>query len=242
MVIVNFLTAILNFIFPPRCYLCNKFLEGEDGLCFECLSKINFISKPRCEICGFPFEFSLSSKNHKLLCPNCIKKAPKFDKCISAVRYDEISKKIILPFKHCDKTLYAKFMAKLMNTVGHEIISDSDIIIPVPIHLSRMLKRKYNQASLIARLIAKQNNKTFMYYNLIRVVATQSQGHLSPAQRKKNVSSAFTIRHPELLKGKNVLLIDDVYTTGATVNECAKILKFCGVKKVYVLTFARVAK
>lgn len=242
MVIQKFIKSIIDFIFPPQCYVCKKILEGEDGLCFECLSKINFISKPMCEVCGFPFEFKLSNKNNHLICPRCIKQPPRFARCVSAVRYDEVSKKIILPFKHGDKTNFAKFMAKVMCLTGKNLINDADVIIPIPIHFTRMLKRKYNQASLLSKLIGKQMKKEVLYSTLLRKIATKSQGHLSTKERKSNVSGAFCVKYPEKIKGKKVLLIDDVFTSGATVNECTKVLKKNGAKQVYVLTFARVIK
>ncbi len=242
MVIGNILNSIVNFVFPPQCYVCKKILESEDGLCFECLSKINFITKPRCSCCGIPFEFNIEGKNKKLLCPKCMLKYYRFDECISSVRYDDISKKIILPFKHGDRTNFAKFMAKIMYTSGKSIIEKSDIIIPVPIHFTRMLKRKYNQSSLLCKFIGKRSNKPVLYSLLIRKHATASQGHFSLTQRKQNILGAFTIKNPDKIKGKNILLIDDVFTTGATVNECSKILKQNGANKVYVLTFARAVK
>ncbi len=242
MVIQKFFKSLVDFIFPPQCYVCKKILKDEDGLCFECLSKINFISKPMCECCGYPFEFKISSSKYDLLCPRCLMHTHKFDKCVSVVRYDETSKKIILPFKHGDKTQLAKFMAKLMCVSGKKLIADSDVIIPVPIHFTRMLKRKYNQASLLCNFIARQYNKKVLYSTLLRNVATKSQGHMSLFQRKHNVSGAFIVRHPEQIKGKSVLLIDDVFTTGSTVDECAKVLRKNGAKKIFVLTFARVVK
>ncbi len=242
MVIKKFLKFVIDFIFPPQCYVCKKILEGEDGLCFECLSKINFITKPRCEICSFPFEFNLSNTNNHLICPKCLNKPPKFDKSISVVHYDEISKKIILPFKHGDKTNFAKFIAKLMYMSGKDLINEADVIIPVPIHFLRMLKRKYNQTSFISKIIGKKSKKQVLYSTLIRKVATKSQGHLSAKARKLNVLGAFKVKNPNKIKGKKIILIDDVFTSGATVNECAKILKRNGARKVFVLTFARVIK
>ena len=236
---------VIDFVFPPQCLVCGKILHGEDGLCFQCLTKINFITNPKCSCCGRPFEViskstsTISRKEQKnLLCPKCMIKKHKFDKCVSAVRYDETSKKLILPFKHGDKTQLANFLGKIMNTAGRELLTETDLIIPVPIHFTRLLKRKYNQASLIGNTISKLSNKPIRHRILIRTTATASQGHLSPKQRKQNISGAFDVKHMEEIKGKTILLVDDVYTTGATVDECAKTLKKYGAKKVFVLTFA----
>ncbi len=243
MVIRTFLSKIINFIYPPQCFLCKKILYNEDGICFDCLSKFDFVSEPRCDRCGYPFEFATKTKhNKKLLCPNCIKALPKFNKCISSVKYNDASKKILLPFKHGDKTGYAKFIAKIMSSTGTQLLEKSDFIIPVPIHISRMMKRKYNQSSLIVSFISKHSNKPALYNTLIRSKATQSQGHLSPRQRKQNVANVFIVNNPSQIIGKNIILIDDVFTSGATVNECAKALKKAGAKDINVLTFARVVK
>jgi len=239
-IILKIIHKIIDFIFPPQCYICKEMLHGENGLCFKCISKINFITNPKCYYCGRPFEFKLSQneKSKHLLCAKCLTKKPKFDRCISAVRYDNISKKLILPFKHNDKTQLANLMGKIMFNTGKELLKETDIIIPIPIHFTRLLKRKYNQASLIGNIISKLSKKEIQHNNLVRIVATKSQGHLNQEQRKQNIHNAFTVRNPKNIKGKTILLIDDVYTTGVTANECAKTLKKHGAKKVFVLTFA----
>ncbi len=243
MVILKYLwDSVINFIFPQQCCICKSYLGMDGAVCANCLAKLDFISNPKCECCGLPFEFKLKNAKQKLLCPNCIKKPYKFDKAISSVKYNEFSKKIILPLKHGDKTQYAKFIANIMTMSGRDIATDSDFIIPVPIHLTRMLKRKYNQASLIANHLSKVYKKPVLYSTLIRSKSTPSQGHLSERERKQNVSGVFSVKHSERIKGKNILLIDDVFTTGATVNECAKILKKAGANKIFVLTFARAIK
>ncbi len=234
--------SIINFIFPQQCCICKDFLGIDGAICLSCVSKFDLITEPKCSCCGFPFEFKIKDSNKALLCPKCLKKSFKFDKACAAVRYDDFSKKLILPLKHGDKTQYAKSIANLMARCGTELAKQSDYIIPVPIHLTRMLKRKYNQASLICTHLSKIYSKPVLYTTLLRSKSTQSQGHLSSQERKKNVSGVFVIKNNSEIKGKNILLIDDVFTTGATVNECAKVLKQNGVKKVFVLTFARVVK
>ena len=233
--------SIVNFIFPQQCCICKNYLSVDGSFCLSCAGKFNLITNPKCACCGLPFEFKLKTKK-ELLCPKCLKKSYKFDKAVSAVRYDEFSKKIILPLKHGDKTQYAKSIATMMSVSGRTLANQSDFIMPVPIHITRMLKRKYNQASLIVSYLSKIYSKPVLYTTLLRVKATQSQGHLSTSERKQNVSGVFAVKHPDKIKGKNILLIDDVFTTGATVNECAKILKKNGANKVFVLTFARVVK
>ena len=241
----NFFNKLVNYIFPAQCIICKNIIENNDGICFECLKEIEFISEPRCAYCGFPFEIMYPNEKTKskyFVCPKCLEKKPKFDKSLSVVRYNDASKKIILPFKHADRTNYAKIMGKMMASTLSPFKEKFDIIMPVPLHLKRMVKRKYNQSALLANVIAKILKKPVVYNSLVRTKFKESQGHLSLKDRKLNVKEAFKIKNPLKVKGKNVLLVDDVLTTGATLNECAKILKKAGAKKVIAITFARVVK
>ena len=152
--------------------------------------------------------------------------------------YDDVSKRLILPFKHADRTDMTPFLAQQLLTFGKEQIDKCDIIIAVPLHVSRLRQRKYNQALLLAQYIARKTHKTLLPDTLVRVRATKSQGHDSATQRKKNVHKAFAVRAREDLKGAKVLLIDDVRTTGATLDACSIALRKVGVKEVHVLVLA----
>ena len=230
----------INFLFPPKCIICKNYLIDGNSLCHNCLKKFTFISSPMCNCCGYPFEMKVRENKKSYTCPTCIKKGYKFDKCRSAVIYNDFSKQIILPFKHNDATHFADLISNIMINAGSKLIQDADFLIPVPIHFTRLLKRKYNQSSLICNIISKAYNKEVLYSALKRKTATISQGHLSKKSRENNLKNVFKVNNANLIKDKTILLIDDVFTTGATVNECAKTLKLAGVKKVYVLTFARV--
>ena len=195
-----------------------------------------------CRFCGFPFKFYDNNKNYEsLICLNCLTHKPVFDKSISVLKYDEVSKQIILPFKHRDKTILKNFIADLMFKFGKDIIYRADFIVPVPISLTRLLKRKYNQSALIASVLCKKSNKPYLEA-LKRIKFNKSQGHLPKKDRIANVKNCFVMKEKFLSKihGKNILLIDDVFTTGATVNECAKVLKENGVNQVFVLTLCKV--
>jgi ComF family protein len=174
-----------------------------------------------------------------LACPKCLKRKPRFDRHISVMRYGEVARSIILPLKHGDKTQPAKFIARLMLARGRDLVDTCDIIMPVPIHFRRLLKRKYNQAGLIANFIGKWSKKPVSHCNLKRVKATDSQGHKNAKERARNVRGAFKALKPSLVKGKKILLVDDVFTTGATLSECARELKRAGAAKVYCLTMAK---
>lgn len=229
---------LIDFAFPARCLLCGEVMLGEDGICAACFNLIDFVDEPMCRLCGRPFEFE-AEKGVRLICPKCLKRRPKFDRCASAVMYNDGSKKLVLPFKHCDKTHLAKFMAGVMSARLGGLVNEADAVIPVPIHITRMIARKYNQSALLARFVGKACGKPVFYNTLVRVRATKSQGRMSEKERRRNVRDAFRVKPRPGLAGATVVLIDDVFTTGATAEECAKALKEAGVKSVFVLTFAR---
>lgn len=231
-----FLEKVLDFLLPPTCGCCGNPITKAHTLCPDCFAKLHFITPPYCKICGHPFEFDIMGEP---ICPQCLAKRPAFSKARAVVQYDEESKRILLPFKHGDRLDLVPLMVKLMQRAADELISETDIIIPIPLHRWRLLKRKYNQSALLAKRLAKIYHKTFLPNTLKRTRATPSQGHLSPHERKRNVSKAFKVIKPEIIKGKRILLVDDVLTTGATANECAKVLLRAGAAQVCLLTFAK---
>ena len=230
---------VLDFIVPPLCPICKKRVLSTHGLCSECFAKIHFICRPYCEICGKPFEFDIPEEAR---CGACCKKNPIFTKARSAFIYDSFSAKLILPFKHSDHLELAPLLTNLLYRAGADLLTDTDLIIGVPLHRFRHIKRKYNQAGVLAKRLAEKSHIPYHSTILIRKRATVSQGHMKAAERKRNVAGAFGIKNKHLIKDKNILLIDDVFTTGATINECSKILLKNGAAKVFVLTLARVVK
>lgn len=231
--------TLLNVILPPNCPVCGKKTAGEHDLCSHCYTKIHFITKPYCQCCGRPYEFKTFDE---LICGACLQKRPLFHKARAAFTYDDFSKKLILPFKHGRRTELAPFLVQLLIRVGNDLIKEADVIIPVPLHRFRLMKRGYNQAALLAGLLAKKYRKHYAPDVLKRIKHTKSQGHLSPSARAKNLQGAFHIVHASKIKNKRILLIDDVMTSGATVNACTKILLKNGAKQVDILTLARVIK
>lgn len=234
---MSWIKSFIDFLLPPLCPICRQRITHNNTLCARCFAELSFISNTVCQKCGAPLPYEQAR-----LCVHCLKKMPIFDKALSVLKYDETSKALILPFKHTDYIEIAPLLAKWMNQRGKDLISNCDCIVPVPLHLYRLFKRKYNQSALLARKLAKINHKEYLPRCLKRCRYTKSQGHMNPKQRKKNVRNAFKVCPKYHLKDKVVLLIDDVMTTGATINECAKILKKNGAKSVYVLTLARVIR
>lgn len=228
---------IIATIFPKTCLICNKIIfDGE--FCFDDWNKLHFLQKPACNICFEPFEFEI---DEEALCGKCLQKKPEYFKALAVLKYDEMVGKMISNFKYFDQTHLVKYFSKLMFSQVREIIYDIDFIAPVPLHKFRIIKRKYNQSALLAKNISKLSKKESVLDLLIRTKNNKPQASLDQKLRQKNVAGIFKVKEKYLkkIKGKNILLIDDVKTTGATIESCSKALKKAGVKRVYVLTLAR---
>lgn len=231
----SFIGKCAAVIFPPLCPMCKNPVGEHAGLCSSCFQKLKFIQPPFCQICGQPLGIYETGAH---LCPDCLKHKPAFDYGRSVFVYDAFSKKLILNFKHADALSLTPLLVRLLLPTAQEMAKTIDYIIPVPLHWKRLLNRRYNQSALLARQIAKQLGKPCVFY-LKRTKHTPPQGHFDTKKRIQNVEGAFHLSHPDVLSGKSVLLIDDVRTTGATLDECARTLKQAGVRLVYVLTLAK---
>ena len=236
--ILNFM---LNLIVPPRCPISGEMVNESGELSPEVWGQLQFIVSPFCASCGVPFSNETVTPAD-MVCASCLLHAPQYDCARSAVVYDDLSKQLVLRFKHGDHLYLLKCFQPWLEHAGADIIDAADCVIPVPLHWTRMLKRRYNQAGILARAIADKYKLSFEPQLLKRVKATAPQGVRKVKDRKQNVSKAFHCPSPDQLKGKAVLLIDDVMTSGATVDECAKVLKQAGARAVYVLSIARAVK
>lgn len=239
---MTFWRRLLNILLPPRCIKCGKILSEKNGLCPECFNSINFISAPYCHRCGRPFIKETNLKfATKQYCGACLqKKKFLFDMQRSAFMYDDDSKNLILDLKFRDKTVSAETLANMLYQCGADIWKENpDLIIPVPIHRLRLMKRRFNQSALLVKHLAIKTNIKADYSSLIRRQNTIPQVQLSGTARRKNLKQAFSIKYPHNIKGKKIVLIDDVETTGSTLNECAKVLRKAGAKAVYSITLAR---
>lgn len=228
---------ILNIFLPPLCYGCQKPLFEAQKLCGECWVKLQFIRSPSCVTCGLAFDVDMGEFAE---CLSCLEGKHSFDLMRSVLKYDEFSKKLIMRFKHNDRTeLLPLFMDWFAFYVKD--FQSIDIVIPVPLHWKRLFKRKYNQSALLAQKLAKNMNVFFDPFSLKRIHATQPQ-HGNKQERALNMKDVFAVSDQAIpkLKGKTILLIDDVVTTGATIKGCAEILKEKGAQKVFVLSLARV--
>lgn len=231
----------LNCILPPRCLKCGCILSDNRGLCPRCIQEINFITAPYCQKCGHPLE-TLPENGGKMLCGSCLsKKRTPFRLSRSAFRYDENSKHLVLAFKFHDKTDNASLLAKMMFVAGRDIFdAGADVIIPVPLHYTRLIKRRYNQSALLGHELSRLCGLPADCRSLVKHRRTRPQVELRGRERLENVKGAFSVKRAEKIKGKRVVLIDDVLTTGTTLKECAYALKRAGAKSVDTLTVARV--
>lgn len=235
---IKWLKTFIDIILPPRCLLCGKVIHSDNTLCGECFSKINFISKPYCKHCGLPL---IDNTQNELGCMSCLSDKNHFRLCRSTIKYDNFSKKIILDFKFSDRLENKKLLSRWLFIAGEDIFKQGiDVIIPVPLHYARLFKRKYNQSAVLAEGLSKLCNIPADFSSLKKIKHTTPQILCSGKQRTQNVKNAFQVVAPEHLKGKRIVLIDYVYTTGSTLNECAKALKKAGAKSVDALTIARV--
>ncbi len=235
----EFLLKLINFILPCRCICCGTIVEDENGVCPDCFNKIHFISKPYCKICGTPFETTENVINN--VCANCLKDKKKLlDLQRSAFIYDDFSKKIILGLKFFDKTYYAPWLAKMMYRISQDIFAEKpDLIIPVPLHNIRLFQRKYNQSALLAKELSKLSGIKTDFTSLKRCKNTIPQVNFSGKARVKNVKNAFVVTKNKNIKNKKIILIDDVFTTGSTIKECALVCKKAGASKIFVITASR---
>lgn len=223
----------LDLIFPPQ-----PLWPGSKG---QMSAPIKFIDKPQCAACGFPFPYDLGAE---ALCGNCSAKRPRYDRARAAFVYDAMSRQPILSLKHGGKTHGISTFARQLKRAGRELLPDADKLIPVPLHPQRLRQRRFNQAALLARALSRQINIPLDVDSLMRIKPTASQGGKTASARRSNMQAAFQVAQKRRghIEGKNFILIDDVMTTGATVEACAGVLKRSGAARVDVLTLARVIK
>ncbi len=240
--------TFLNEILPPVCPVTLEPVERQGMLASRAFQALDLIAPPCCRVCGRPFAsqtlFDSEEIGEDLLCAECLNHPPPFDKARAALVYNDGSRRLILAFKHGDKTFLTKTLVPFMYQAGRQILDESDYLVPVPLHYFRLLHRRYNQSALLSTVLSRLCGKETLLDALIRLRHTPMQGRRSAEQRRKNVRAAFALRPgaAEKINGKAVCLIDDVYTTGATVRECAKELKRMGASRVFVLTLSRTSR
>ena len=242
------LRPVLDYALPPRCPGCGAVSTEPHAFCLACWSSLTFLGEPCCVRCGLPFGYSAGAD---VLCGGCLAEPPDFNRLRAAVAYGEIPRKVALKLKYGGRPGVAETIARLMRRHLDDLIStgaaaagSGALLVPVPLHRWRIWNRGYNQAALIASALARRSGAEAALDLLERVKRTPPLRGMGRKARRDAVRGAFRIaeRHRERLRGRAVILIDDVYTSGATANACARIVRRAGAAEVAVLCWARVVR
>lgn len=230
---------LADFVLPPLCLVCRSPVLGHGGLCANCWPGIDFIEPPRCDVLGIPLPFPSAET---VVSAAALANPPVYDRARAVARYDGVMRELVHAFKYGDRHEGVKLFCRWMRHSGADVLEDAEILIPVPLARVRLWSRRFNQSALLARALSRATDIPDNPYSLKRTRWTVSQVGLSTEQRKANVAGAFRVPEQQRagIAGRNVILIDDVITTGATANACARALKRAGAARVDVLALARV--
>ncbi len=229
--------ALLNILYPRglRCVVCNNELGPQVGVCKACTSALPFIHPPMCQCCGKPLMLGASEETNR--CPDCRHESHNFDEARAVFEYSTIISQLLYRFKYGTEfhlgLPFGHFMAGAIQPSWKV-----DLMLPVPLHPNRKKKRGYNQSALLADAIADYTGLALQEGILLRTMDTPTQTKLHKRERLQNLQSAFFVSSKAPIRGKNILLVDDVYTTGATADSCSQPLKDAGANKIYVITLA----
>jgi ComF family protein len=241
LIINDFSREISDVLFPPLCLSCAEVLPAghQEVFCSDCRRQITFIAGSQCPVCGIVFPDS-SAGHH--LCGSCIENKPWFTSARAAVAYDGVILDAIHQFKYGRNITTGAALASFLANFDFADMDLGifDVVIPVPLHIKRLRERGFNQSLILARALGEKHGINVDFSLLKRRKLTLTQTGLNKKEREKNISGAFVVNLPERIRGRNFILVDDVYTTGATINECAKTLVKAGASQVAVLTLARV--
>src|SRR3979490_866958 len=228
----------LDIALPTLCVSCREPVDGE-GVCAKCWAKLSFIARPFCPRLGIPFVYD---PGPDLLSMEAIANPPAYQRARAAVRYDEVARTLVHALKYQDRTDLAPAMGRWMARAGHELLQGADVLVPVPLHWRRGWSRRYNQSGALARSIERQAGVKMASEALRRVRPTQQQIGLSRSERASKVQGAFKVAADRTadIQGRRLVLIDDVLTSGATADACARALLRAKAASVDVLVFARV--
>jgi ComF family protein len=233
------LRTALDLALPPLCAACREPVGGI-GLCPACWSKLSFITRPYCERLGIPFVYD---PGPGILSMEAIATPPAYHRARAAVRFDEISRALVHALKYGDRLDLAPMLGQWIANAGRELLAEADALVPVPLHWRRLWARRFNQSAMLAAAISNKSGVPVAAGALKRVRATAQQVGLSRTERAANIQGAFRVpaESKAAVAGQRLVLVDDVLTSGATVEGCARALLRAGAAYVDVLVFARVA-
>jgi ComF family protein len=232
--------SALDMLLPPVCLTCDRPVAAPGQFCAGCFAATTFISAPCCAACGLPLR-SRDEGGEEGLCRDCRYAPPPWEAARAALRYDAQAARLLLPFKYADRPELADAMAAMMARAGAELLARAEVLVPVPLHRRRLFTRRYNQASLLAVALARRAGRPVCRDALCRTRATAALGHLGASARAAALAGAFAVRPHRAgdVRGRRVLLIDDVLTSGATARACTHVLLVAGAAAVDVLAVAR---
>ena len=227
---------LLDFALPPRCGGCGTIVDEVDSFCAGCWSKIEFLGVGGCSRCGLPLKATDAS-----LCGLCLARPPRLDRIRAAVAYDEISRSIAMRLKYGRKVALARTMSRFMHPLLGEFPPDA-VLVPVPLHRARLWNRGFNQSAIVARELSRRTGLPVVVDALKRVRSTPPLKGMNLRQRRRTVAGAFRAHRPTEFRGRTIILVDDVLTTGSTANACARVLKRAGAARVDLISWARVIR
>jgi ComF family protein len=240
------LKSLIDLIYPPRCLVCQAFLQDQNTLqgdqnlpfCQDCFNGFTQIESPICSLCGRPFS---DGAERDRVCEDCLRKRPSYDIARAPYLYDGALMKAIHELKYAQRTHLADSLGSLLASFAQTWLGElkGSLIMPVPLHPRRLRARGFNQSLLLARCVASKTGSELDFLSLRRTKFTKPQTGLSSEERKRNVRKAFEVVKPQAVKGRTIVLVDDVATTGSTLNECAKALKRSRADSVLCLVLAR---
>lgn len=225
--------SVLDFALPPRCGGCGTIVDQVDSFCPDCWRKLEFL-QGGCRRCGLPLEATDVE-----MCGRCLANPPRLDRIRAAVGYGDISRSIAIRLKYGRKVALARTMSRYMQPLLGEVPADA-LLVPVPLHRSRLWRRGFNQSAIVARDLSRRTGLRVSVDTLRRTRATPPLKGMSMHQRRRTVAGAFEARSSAELDGRTIILIDDVLTTGSTANACARALKRAGASRVDLISWARV--
>ncbi len=230
----------IDLVYPPRCAVCGGFLSPgrSDVVCSECRGALRAVNPPLCKRCGVPLN---TGPDEDRLCESCLRRPPAYEAARALYVYEETAIEAVHSFKYAGRTRLAEVFGPMLSRLAREWLPAdiAPLVIPVPLHLRRLRERGFNQSLLLARHVAALPGYELDYLVLRRVRHTPSQSVLDRDRRRENVRTAFAVRLPSAVKARDVVLVDDVSTTGSTLDACSRALLHSGARRVYGLTLAK---